>query len=288
MSREEMSDNFDSVFEKCMDDIVCHGRSTQDCLEAYPEHAGDLKPLLATVAASRKAAGLSPRENFKARARYEFYSAVAEMREKPKIPWFKRSMAWVQVGISAVVALMITGGGVLAASGSSLPGQPLYSVKIFTEQVQLGLTFSEAAKIQLYANLADRRVEEIITLYQAGDVELVREGNERLNSNFDAMAGGYTEAPGTQRPPALVDSLGDPTSDLEGEKALSSIPESFVTKEGDSDTVKGLKNKATAGFLAIVQNIDEASGSMRAALEETLAEYIKGYENAINLAHEQP
>jgi len=287
VNREEMNNNFDSVFEKCMEDIVCHNRSLQDCLEAYPEHAGELKPLLVTVAASREAAGVSPREDFKARARYEFYSAVAEIREKQNIPWFRHSMGWVQVGISAVVALMITGGGVIAASGSSLPGQPLYSVKIFAEQIQVGLTFSETARTQLYANLADRRVDEIITLSEDGNIGPVMEANERLGSSFAEMAGTYSGFPGTQQPPALVDSFVDVASAPEGEKVRASVPESFVIEDGDSDTVAGLKNKAVAGYLAIVQRINGAAGTMKAALEETLAVYVQGYENAIKLAREQ-
>jgi len=286
VSREDIYSNFDSVFEKCMDDIVCRDRSVQDCLEAYPEHAGDLKPLLTTVAVSRKAAGVSPREDFKARARYEFYSAVAEMKDRPKKPWFKLSKGWVQVTVSAVVALMITGGGVIAASGSSLPGQPLYSVKVFTEQVQMGLTFSEDARTQLYANLADRRVDEIITLAEAGNVEPVMEGNEKLSSNFAAMAGTYSGFPGTQQPPSLVDSLVDVASAPEGEKIRASVPESFIIEEGDNAAVTVLKNKAIAGYLAIAQNIDDATGIMKAALEETLAVYVQGYENAVIMARE--
>ncbi|MBN1370021.1 MAG: hypothetical protein JW954_07300 [Dehalococcoidaceae bacterium] len=286
MSREEIHNNFDSIFEKCMDDIVCRDRSVQDCLDAYPEHAGNLKPLLTTVAVSRKAAGISPREDFKSRARYEFSSAVAEMKEKPNKPWFNFSMGWVQVAVSAVVALMITGGGVIAASGSSLPGQPLYSVKVFTEQVQLGLTFSETARTQLYANLADRRVDEIITLAEAGNVEPVMETNERLSSGFAAMAGTYSGFPGTQQPPSLVDSLVDVASAPEGEKIRASVPESFIIEESDNETVTVLKHKAVAGYLAITQNIDDATGIMKAALEETLAVYVQGYENAIIMARE--
>jgi len=286
VNKEEIYGNFESVFEKCMEDIVCHDRSVRDCLAAYPDYAGDLEPLLATVAVSRKAAGISPREDYKARARYEFYSAVAQMREKPKTPWFKRSIGWVQVGISAVVALMITGGGVIAASGSSLPGQPLYGVKVFAEQIQVGLTFSEDARTQLYANLADRRVDEIITLATAGDVEPVMQANERLSSNFAEMAGTYSGFPGTQQPPALVDSFVDVASAPEGEKIRASVPESFVIEDGDSDTVTGLKNKAVAGYLAIVQNMNDTTGVMKAALEETLAVYVQGYENAIKMALE--
>ena len=72
--------------------------------------------------------------------------------------------------IIALIAL-ISGGGVAAASQSSLPNQVLYPVKILTEEVREALTPDSAAKAKLHAQYAAQRVAEVQKMLDAKGVD---------------------------------------------------------------------------------------------------------------------
>lgn len=60
---------------------------------------------------------------------------------------------------AAIVALVVV--GATNASASSLPGDPLYAVKIASEDMQLALTFDDVGRVQLLSAFADRRLAEL-------------------------------------------------------------------------------------------------------------------------------
>jgi len=72
--------------------------------------------------------------------------------------------------VAACLALLLVfaGGGTVAASSGSLPGDTLYPVKTATEQVQMKLTFSRTAKAKLQARFAERRIKEMARLAEKG------------------------------------------------------------------------------------------------------------------------
>ncbi len=68
--------------------------------------------------------------------------------------------------ITAVVLafLAVSGNGLLNASASSLPDDPLYGIKRTAEKLQLELTFDPAQKIVLEDKFYQRRIEETESL----------------------------------------------------------------------------------------------------------------------------
>jgi hypothetical protein len=68
------------------------------------------------------------------------------------------------VALAVVLALVMMGGGTVAASTNSLPGDVLYPVKTTTERVQAFFTFGKEAKANLYMRFAERRIVEIEAL----------------------------------------------------------------------------------------------------------------------------
>ncbi len=65
--------------------------------------------------------------------------------------------------IPLIIALIIAlgGGGTVAASQNSLPGDTLYPVKTFTENVEVIAAFSQASKAEVRMSLAQKRIQEI-------------------------------------------------------------------------------------------------------------------------------
>jgi len=177
---------FDNILNDCLERLLVKGESLEQCLERYPAQAAELKPLLETALAAREASAIQPRPDFRARARYQFNSALKETasrKSRPSWGWFPR---WATV-VAVVLVLVLAGGGTVLAAGSSMPDSPLYSVKLATEQVRLTLTPSQMGKARLCAELADERVAEIAYMAEKGDAEQVVIITQRLEDKLDLL-----------------------------------------------------------------------------------------------------
>jgi len=177
---------FDDLLEECLGRVL-RGEPIESCLADYPEHAPQLGPLLLTALDTRQAAAIRPRPEFRERARYQFQAALRDMEPKEHRGFFNWQPRWV-TAVVAVFAVLVIGSGTVAAAGNSLPGEPLYSVKLATEAVRLAFTPSDLGKAELYARFADKRVDEIIAIADKGNTEQVEMATERMNSQLVAMA----------------------------------------------------------------------------------------------------
>ncbi|MFC1848291.1 DUF5667 domain-containing protein [Chloroflexota bacterium] len=162
-----MKRSFEDILDACLERITKRGDTIERCLESYPEWADDLEPLLRAAASVKDAASLEASPGFKKSAKSRLMSAVAEKRgEETGRGMFRRwgmQRHWV-VAISLVIAILIMGGGTVGASTNSLPGDLLYPVKTTSEKVQTFFTFGNEARANLYAKLAERRIDEIRAL----------------------------------------------------------------------------------------------------------------------------
>jgi len=97
---------------------------------------------------------MSPMERIR-----EWFVSALRMKNKS---W---AVALVSLLVVLVVALGSVGGTVYAAHGS-IPGQALYPVKIFTENVRLRLETEPQDRIDLHASFAEERIWEIEELFE--------------------------------------------------------------------------------------------------------------------------
>ncbi len=186
MNNEQM--NTEDILNECLEALM-RGESEQDCLARYPEQAEELRPLLRTMVTARQACQVTPRPEFRARARYEFRAAVADACAKQTRRGFRWNWRWSTAIPLAMALMLASGGGVLAASNSSLPGQPLYGVKLAVEQVQVTLAPTPEGKMKVYAAQADRRVNEVVALANSGDNARVGEATLRLDDTLNKVTG---------------------------------------------------------------------------------------------------
>jgi len=77
-------------------------------------------------------------------------------------------MSWIII-ITTVLTL-VSGGGVVYASGDALPGDVLYPVKTWVEDVRLAVA-SDETDMGLRFKFADTRLEEIDALIEAGELD---------------------------------------------------------------------------------------------------------------------
>jgi hypothetical protein len=178
---------FDDILNECIQRVI-QGESIQSCLEAYPEYAKELEPLLQTAIATLHAADIQPRPEFRQRASWEFQKAVQNLKPRGSAhSVWKWQLRWV-IPVTAVFAVLVAGTGTVFAASNSLPDQPLYSVKLLTENARLALTNSPAGKAELYAQFTDTRVNEIVKMADEGKVAPLEKAAERMNSNLAAIA----------------------------------------------------------------------------------------------------
>jgi hypothetical protein len=165
----------ESILDECLNQIAGGKEEALDaCVAEHLTVARELEPLLrlaveletlrqdeppspAGLQAGkqkllREAARLKALEEQKARARH-LPSWSINLQSL-----LRRSTA--VVALAAVLVVTLLGGGTIAASATSLPGDSLYAVKRMTEEFQLVFTLDRQAKAQLVQKLDERRREE--------------------------------------------------------------------------------------------------------------------------------
>src|SRR3989344_6955837 len=100
---------------------------------------------------------------------------------------FLTKLSFVPSMAIILILTMLIGGGVAVGAEKSLPGDPLYSVKVgFNEEVRGWLSVSEEAKANWEVERAHRRLEEAEALASNGSLSL--EARENIEVNFEAHA----------------------------------------------------------------------------------------------------
>jgi hypothetical protein len=272
---------FDNILDDCLERIVLKGEALDYCLRLYPQQATELKPLLETVQAVKTASAVEPRPEFKARARYQFRSALGEKAAPKGRPFFGWLPRWA-TALAIVLVLLVAGGGTVAAAGNSMPDSILYPVKLATENVQMSFTFSDLDKAQLCAELADERVAEIIYMAEKGDAQGVEAVTQRLETRLATLAELASGLEGTD-----AGALLSVTSGGAEEPAAPVVPP--VTVPAEEGGWGGNRAQDQAGFKATVADaaqshadslramLDSVPASVRSALEEAIEVSENGY-----------
>ena len=181
--------NFNDILDQCLESLLITGGTVELCLEQFPAQADELRPLLETFIAGREAVEIQPSPEFRDKARNQLQAAFQDIKTEKNQSFFSfnwlKQPQWATAAIALVI--LIAGGGAVTAAGGSMPGQALYPVKIVSEQVQLALTFSTLGKAELHAQLADKRVTEIVYLADNNRPGEIADTAESLNTHLDQI-----------------------------------------------------------------------------------------------------
>jgi hypothetical protein len=157
---------FNDVLDECLERLLRSGETVDQCLESYPKERG-LEPLLRTAVDVRKATRVEPGAEFKARARYQFHRALAQLNSKR--PLWQRLWEWewrprLVTAATVILVILFTASSMGIATYQSMPGQVLHPVRLTAEEIWLARTPPGIARAQMHARLAERRVAEIMHL----------------------------------------------------------------------------------------------------------------------------
>jgi len=274
------SKEFDNILNECLERLLIKGETIEQCLKSYPEQANKLEPLLKTALTAKKVSAIQPRPEFRARARYQFHSTLRELEAKRSRRFFGWQPRWV-TAVAVVLILLLVGSGTVAAASNNMPDEPLYPVKLATEQVRLKLAPSDLDKAQLYAGLADKRVLEIARMANKGKPELVERTAQRLDNYLTMIASLVS----TQKERAGVLMAPPPTK---APGPLGASDKTVPTKQAN----RRAKLKAVVASYAIqhpaaLQDaLNKAPESAKPALRRAIAILTADYEKALKAVGE--
>ena len=178
--------------------MMAIGASLEACLEAFPQHAAELRSLLPTVAAVRqgqqqvpsrppRSTALSQREAFLAAAvalksAGAAAASTAPARAAAPPPWWRawanviRQPAWRGALAITMVLVLLFGFGrsAVTVASDALPGDAFYPVKRFAEQTRLALTLDEEQRDDLQDQFEQIRREEVALVVSQGREVLVQ------------------------------------------------------------------------------------------------------------------
>lgn len=269
------NNEFDNILEECLERLLEKRGKISDCLASHPKHADALKPLLEMAATTRGAISIQPHPDFKTKARYQFHAALEQAASRKKRFLFPLRFRWATVATAALI-LILASSGMVAASGNSMPDEPLYHIKLAVEQFQLKLTPSALGKAKLYARLSDRRVREIVRMAQKGNPRLIEVVTQRLDNQLIMLASlvvtRQIEASSAEK--AL--SPAAPEADIsEGQATINS-------DVNDDQLLNLLRQYATSNPETLRNLLSSVPEEVRPALLEAIAVTSAGYERAIS------
>ncbi len=151
---------------ECLD-ALAQGEALERILARYPQDTAQLRPLLET-AAGLAARRLEPSEAAKMRSREKFLAQAGSLRRtapRKTLGFLPRLAAGF---VAAALVAGVLGTGAVAASGTALPGDPLYGLKRTVEDMRLQSASSPTQRQALQIEFEQRRISETNELLDAG------------------------------------------------------------------------------------------------------------------------
>ncbi len=162
--------DLEAILDECLHEMSIRGESIESCLQRYPQHAGQLAPLVQVADHIRKSNHPTLSAPAARAIEQRLLKRTAELRPSGaksslSLPFALRPLMTVAATLVVILALVLAGGGgIVYASTESLPGSPLYGIKRATEQVQLFLVPTKIGRAELHIKFAQRRLEEVQAL----------------------------------------------------------------------------------------------------------------------------
>lgn len=167
--------NLYDALETCLQDVE-NGTDIETVLFRYPDLADELRPILETAVQARRAAVLDPSPEVVRRSRAKVLQQASQMREarmhSTRRLWTV-PLRRILVSLAVIVALFVSGTGLVQASSTTLPGDNLYPVKRTWEDIRLLFTFDAQLREMLEVEHENERHEELRELFAEGRSEEV-------------------------------------------------------------------------------------------------------------------
>jgi len=184
-----MEQDIELLLDICIEEMH-KGKSIEECLAEYSQYASQLEPLLQLVEQIEALPQPAPTPEAISSTLINIGKEIAQLtitsetpvvrRKKRKtISFFnifqKPKLMWA---FNAALILIVVLFSVATISANSVPGDILYPLKLVTEKVKFLLTFDSEKKAELRLTFSDKRLQEMIAVFQQSgklDTTLLKE-----------------------------------------------------------------------------------------------------------------
>ena len=201
------------ILEECLRRIAS-GVSIEECLATYPDLRDDLEPLLRAATRLQSARQLTAPTAYKRNARTRLLHQIsnAPIQEPNTISaaavfhkwWQQLQRAWQRprmlptsaaaLGVALVLILGVF--ATTAVAQSAMPGDALFPIKLWEEQLQVRFS-SDPAQLQL--TFAEQRLQESLTLQREQRYNDMEEALDYYRQQIEAWASLATMTPGSDQ-----------------------------------------------------------------------------------------
>ncbi|RPI93562.1 MAG: hypothetical protein EHM40_09445 [Chloroflexi bacterium] len=156
-----MNNDLETILDTCLYQIEEDESNIAECLARYPEHASELKPLLAAATKLARGREVVPDPAFKARARTQLDVYMQQHPQRKHVsPVFWR----FSIAVVTVLLLFVASGTAFAQT--ALPGDAFYTWKLTSEHVWR-ITSIDPLGVDI--TLSNRRLNELVVVSGSGD-----------------------------------------------------------------------------------------------------------------------
>lgn len=165
MSLKEIS--FEEALARCLDEVAA-GADVEQAVARYPAYAAELRPLVETALRLRGAVVPPPRPEAIRRGRARVMAAARQVEVRRR--GWSAGRRWISALLTAGLLLALLFGGTLGvqAAEASLPGDPLYPLKLWKESLELTWAEWHGDPAPVLIRQLERRSEEIEALQHQG------------------------------------------------------------------------------------------------------------------------
>jgi len=265
----------EDILDDCLERLF-KGESIEDCLRDYPRQASELEPLLKTsLALLQKSAAIQPNPEFKARVHSRLQgmlrAKLEKVEEKAIVPIWRRRWA---VAMTTVLVILLAGIGTVAASADALPDEPLYAVKLATEQARMALAFSEMGRAELHIQFAERRATEIAEIARQGKSGEIPVLTEQVANHLGKVYEVEAAQEFEERGPKMLAPAPVPSPAGEAEDAEGGEPEKKL---------KTMLGESRARSLSLLQAaLAETPEETKSSLEQAIGDVTRDYDEALS------
>ena len=149
-----MNNDLETILDVCLNQIEDDESTVDECLARYPEHAAELKPMLAAATRLSGVRGVSPSPLYKTRARAQLTTYMQQNPQRKRVS----PLIW-RLSISFVTMILLFIASGTAFAQQAVPGDTLYNWKLTSEHFWR-LTSRDQLGVDI--TLSNRRVSELM------------------------------------------------------------------------------------------------------------------------------
>ncbi len=193
----------------------------------------------------------------------------------------------MRYAVAALLLVVASGAGIASASEASLPGDPLYAVKVrITEPVRVALTLDPKAKASLEVSLVDARLKEVAQASVEGgfDTQALADASASLQNSINAAQANIAALQESNDDDTAYESASDLQATLSAhakilQKVRSAVPAESadvgaiaMAVEAESDQTDALVASTTDAIVGSDQDLlDESTDTQQDDTSDSLA-----------------